>query len=77
MNNMGNTKLFQLPCLGRGIMGNAGEADHLAACGKRSSGPGYAVFHHQAVGGQESGALRCKLVNIGCGLGIFDIFIGG
>ena len=58
-------------------MGNAGEADHLAACGKGRSGPGYAVFHHQAVARREAGAPGGKLVNIGSGLGIFDFFISG
>ena len=77
MDNMGNAEVFQFPCLGKRLMSNAGETDHLAACGKRRSGPGYAVFHHQAVTWCEAGAAGGKLVNIGGRLGVFDIFISG
>ena len=77
MDHMGNTQTGKLFCLGHGIMGNTGEADHLAACGQGGSGAGYTVFHHKAVGRSEACALCRKQVNIRGGLAVFYIFIGG
>ena len=76
VNDVVNAQVSQCVSLGFQIMGDAGEANHMAACGKGCPRSGLTIFHHNALTWSKSGAKGRQLIDIGCWFAVHNVLEG-